>query len=442
MKTLLHTLLFFLLVTQFCFAQWVQIGLNDKSIKDIAARNSTIFAVTSDSGSVYRSNDNGINWSRIVELGVIDIDVSPTGDVFMLKDSIYNTGPKQLFRSTDVGSTWNYLNVLEQIPQPLRPYRLNNVRFNPSGTIFCGLCNIYYGKSPPSSSIAISKANYVPYSSIAISTDNGISWMEPNDRGEGVGLMYDFRGNSIISEGYCLFPTSGYQYSISLSDDGGLQWTYLGSAPLWWIELKTLKLCLNGNILAGGMGMFLSNDSCNSWIQISTIIPTCGLSIESGGMLVGTDSLGLFMFSDNGDSLGSHNEGLTNLNVHTLTIDNNNYVYDGTDNGVWRRPLSEIVTFVEEEKIDEVPTKFSLSQNYPNPFNPSTKIKYSIPKSSQVVVKVFDVLGNEIETLVNEEKPVGTYEVNWNAANLPSGVYFYRLQAGDFVQTRKMILLK
>ena len=85
---------------------------------------------------------------------------------------------------------------------------------------------------------------------------------------------------------------------------------------------------------------------------------------------------------------------------------------------------------------------YALEQNFPNPFNPSTQIKYSVPQSSQVQIIVFDVLGNELETLVNEEKPVGTYELNWNAVNLPSGIYFYQLQAGDFVQTKKMLLLK
>ena len=73
------------------------------------------------------------------------------------------------------------------------------------------------------------------------------------------------------------------------------------------------------------------------------------------------------------------------------------------------------VSFVEEKEIDEMPTKYYLSNNYPNPFNPSTKIKYSVPHSSKVVIKVFDVLGNEIETLVNEEKPAGTYELTWYA---------------------------
>ncbi|MEJ2242848.1 MAG: T9SS type A sorting domain-containing protein, partial [Candidatus Bathyarchaeota archaeon] len=97
------------------------------------------------------------------------------------------------------------------------------------------------------------------------------------------------------------------------------------------------------------------------------------------------------------------------------------------------------VTIVVNNKIIN---DYRLSQNFPNPFNPSTKIEYSIPQSSQIQIKVFDVLGNEIKTLINEEKPSGAYELTWNAENLPSGVYFYQMRAGGFVQTRKMILLK
>jgi hypothetical protein len=97
--------------------------------------------------------------------------------------------------------------------------------------------------------------------------------------------------------------------------------------------------------------------------------------------------------------------------------------------------------------------EFSLEQNYPNPFNPSTKIRFTIPsviairqlpekQSQTVTLKVFDVLGNEVTTLVNEEKAEGSYEVEFNAANYSSGIYFYRLQAGSFVETKKMILLR
>ena len=87
-------------------------------------------------------------------------------------------------------------------------------------------------------------------------------------------------------------------------------------------------------------------------------------------------------------------------------------------------------------------SEFKLYQNYPNPLNPSTTIKYSIPKSSQVSLKIFNTLGEELETLVNEEKTAGMYNVQFTINNLASGVYFYRLQAGSFVESRKMILLK
>jgi len=93
------------------------------------------------------------------------------------------------------------------------------------------------------------------------------------------------------------------------------------------------------------------------------------------------------------------------------------------------------------------PTEYKLEQNYPNPFNPSTKIRYSIPTvgtrlALSVQLKVYDILGNEVATLVNEQKELGYYEVEFNATQLSSGVYFYRLQAGDFVQTKKMILMR
>ena len=99
------------------------------------------------------------------------------------------------------------------------------------------------------------------------------------------------------------------------------------------------------------------------------------------------------------------------------------------------------VVFIEEEQMN-LPVNTMLLGNYPNPFNPSTKFSYSIIQSGLVTLKVYDVLGTEIETLVDEEKPVGTYELTWNAEGLPSGIYFYRLQAGSFVETKKMVLLK
>ena len=89
-----------------------------------------------------------------------------------------------------------------------------------------------------------------------------------------------------------------------------------------------------------------------------------------------------------------------------------------------------------------IPLSYNLEQNYPNPFNPTTKISWQSPVSSLQTLKIYDVLGNEVATLVNEEKPAGTYEVEFNGSRLPSGVYFYKLQAGSFSETKKLLLLK
>ncbi|MCI0448810.1 MAG: T9SS type A sorting domain-containing protein [Chlorobi bacterium] len=90
----------------------------------------------------------------------------------------------------------------------------------------------------------------------------------------------------------------------------------------------------------------------------------------------------------------------------------------------------------------EIPRNYELNQNYPNPFNPSTKINFSIPKSSLVKITVFDPLGRVVETIVNQNLKAGYYSATWNAGNLPSGVYFYKILANEFTQTKKMILVK
>jgi hypothetical protein len=97
---------------------------------------------------------------------------------------------------------------------------------------------------------------------------------------------------------------------------------------------------------------------------------------------------------------------------------------------------------VEDEKSLGIPQKFSLDQNYPNPFNPTTVISYKLPSTSNVTLKIYDVLGKEIQTLVNKTQQPGNYSINFNASKLSSGVYLYQLRAGDFVQSHKMILMK
>jgi len=108
--------------------------------------------------------------------------------------------------------------------------------------------------------------------------------------------------------------------------------------------------------------------------------------------------------------------------------------------GFWYVYQQSIITDIEEEET--IPTVFKLEQNYPNPFNPSTKIKFAVPEKSNVLLKVYDILGSEVVTLVNKEMDAGWYENDFNAAGLSSGVYLLRMEAGSFVNTKKMILLR
>ncbi|MBW1898138.1 MAG: T9SS type A sorting domain-containing protein [Deltaproteobacteria bacterium] len=98
--------------------------------------------------------------------------------------------------------------------------------------------------------------------------------------------------------------------------------------------------------------------------------------------------------------------------------------------------------YSEEIEVNIVPTIFALYQNYPNPFNPVTTIRYQLPKETKVVLKIYDILGAEVMVLVKENREAGVYEVNLNAQSLASGTYIYRIIAGEFVETKKMILLK
>ena len=95
-----------------------------------------------------------------------------------------------------------------------------------------------------------------------------------------------------------------------------------------------------------------------------------------------------------------------------------------------------------QTNTNEIPTKYYLSQNYPNPFNPTTRIKYQLPKNTFVNLEVYDYLGKKVSTLINAEQTAGYYEADFNGENCSSGVYFYKIQAGDFTETHKMILMK
>jgi hypothetical protein len=124
-----------------------------------------------------------------------------------------------------------------------------------------------------------------------------------------------------------------------------------------------------------------------------------------------------------------------------LTITDTLFLRAGTLKG----PYTARVTVTGGTGVEDnapLPRDYSLSQNYPNPFNPSTAISYQLPAKSFVSLKVFDMLGREVATLVNEVKTAGTYSTTWNASGFGSGIYFCKMQAGSFSETKKLVLMK
>ena len=126
--------------------------------------------------------------------------------------------------------------------------------------------------------------------------------------------------------------------------------------------------------------------------------------------------------------------------VYAFAVSGTN-LFAGTEGGVWRRPLSEMITSVER-LVSDLPSEFSLSQNYPNPFNPSTTIRYGLPHKSAVQLTVFNTLGQQVAQLVNAEMEAGYHEVQFDGNGLSSGVYFYRIQTGSYVETKRLLLIK
>jgi hypothetical protein len=132
----------------------------------------------------------------------------------------------------------------------------------------------------------------------------------------------------------------------------------------------------------------------------------------------------------------------------SIAVNNDLFIFGGNQDSLSASALNSLefadisnIIVSNRDITNELQGAFQLFQNYPNPFNPSTKLNYQLPKPSFVTLKIYDVLGNEVTALVNEKKPAGRYEINFNASNLSSGIYFYELQAGSFLETKKMILL-
>ena len=223
-------------------------------------------------------------------------------------------------------------------------------------------------------------------------------------------------------------------YAQKLNNNGIPQWTQNGNLVsdkpnFFTTNLNTHQLLFNGkdffSVFEGNDGIYaqsISKDGLLNWGNDAVYVSQQLAPIQVvGSGNSGLESGAILTFSSSGNPAG------TGSNVYAKRINT-----DGT--------LGGIISSISGDNL--APTDFVLYQNYPNPFNPSTKISWQSPVSSHQTIKIYDVLGKEIATLVDEYKPAGSYEIDFNASGLSSGIYFYRIQAGNFIETKKMILLR
>ncbi|MEP7146540.1 MAG: T9SS type A sorting domain-containing protein, partial [bacterium] len=157
----------------------------------------------------------------------------------------------------------------------------------------------------------------------------------------------------------------------------------------------------------------------------------------------GGNNEGMFRTQNWGTSWENVSIGLpANIDIEGSCA-NDRYLFAGTsDHAVWKRPLSDFAITGINKNNSTAPNEFALFQNYPNPFNPETQINFAIPKEENVTLKIYTSLGKEIAVLVDGRKKAGNYSVTFNSSNLSSGVYIYTLSSENFVQSKRMILLK
>jgi hypothetical protein len=225
--------------------------------------------------------------------------------------------------------------------------------------------------------------------------------------------------------------------------NAGASWT-LVSSGMTDIDIYSLAVDSAGRLYAGtASGLFVSTDEAASWTRCAgfpDLAARVVAAAPSGRVYVGT-SAGVYTAAPGDTVWQSLAAGLQVPDVRSLVIGVDGYVYAGTNGaGAFRIALAMDPTGVTTNK--PVPTEFALEQNYPNPFNPSTVVSCQLPVASHMRIAVYDILGREVAVLMDEKKEGGRYEVTWDARGCASGVYFYRLSAGSFMATRKMLLVR
>jgi hypothetical protein len=455
---------------------------------------STLFVVTSE--GLYRTTNFGASWEPLsppYSYEQIEI-LGASGSVIFKVGGSWGAGG--LFFSSDLGTTWRQASLSPQDAPILSIFSHGDRLF--AGTY--GVPGVWVSTNNGDSwSTTSSGMIYTGIGAFAAidtmifagtgggvyrSTDNGVNWQPVNGNlpasqiedfalvPSSVGFVNFF--TAIGREVYRSMDTSGWwDIRATLSDSvrafgvigvnlfagtaGGGVFRSSHSGADWvtanggLTDLHVADLAVIGQDIfaATGIGVFRSTDLGVSWAPTALQISGLQALTVDGNRLYATWYGGGVSSSDDlGASWSAAGNGLKAGHLAAIAV-NEAYVFVGSEYGcVWRRPKEDF-TGVMPAVEPAIPQIFALEQNYPNPFNPATVIKYTVARiggsglgTRNVDLRVYDLLGRQMAVLVNEREAPGTYEVSFDGSNLASGVYIYRLTAGSFVQSRKMLLIK
>lgn len=444
--------------------------------------NSQMGYVCSDSGRISKTTDGGLNWTLQNSNCVEDLNCISTPSI----NKCYSVGNRQTVVSTlNAGSNWvcvpysytnNALNYVKAFA-PSTVYAIGSVKFLKSfdsGTAWTVSNNPILNYSY-SMFFVDSQTGWIGGNSRIFNktTNGGLTWENctlPPGAGGGVGSGIFFINSQTgwHSNGRYIFKTinggsnwtefeypefyyfnklffvndltgwaSGEDGLIIKTTNGGSNWVsqgHFGGVPISIFFLNSQTGWYStSNVVRK------TTNSGTSWDSIATVTNLSGITFLSPLTGWGASIGGIYKTTNGGFNWNRQNTEIGGINCFSFLDENTGWAVGS--NGVILKTTTSGNVFISQIST-EIPEKFSLYQNYPNPFNPSTNIKFDIHKQGIATLKVFDLLGKEMETLVDEQLSVGTYEITFNASSLPSGIYFYVLKTGDFVESNKMILVK
>ena len=364
-------------------------------------------------GEILKTTDGGLTWNA----DYLSAYTDPKSICFVDESNGYLAGSGGIiFKTTDGGLTWNQV---------------------PSGT-----ANDLYAVHFPD----VSTGWIIGDGGTALkSTDGGSTWIS-----QSLGTTQRLVSMSFISSSTGWISTN--YGKLLKTTDGGTTWItqvegstygyYSYTFPLYFVNATTGWFCSD---LYGPIGK--TTDGGSTWTAqktwVSSSFNDLHFSDALNGWAVGDD--GTIVMTDDGGELWQVRKSNTVHSLYSLFVLNDSTAWAGGEHSViLRMSRNWIATAVEpaKEGSDALPLEYSLSQNYPNPFNPTTTIVFELPRAANVQLKVFNMLGQELATLASGSFPPGRFKAQWDARGFPSGVYFYRIEAGEFLKTRKMVVIR